>query len=296
MRRCCSSEPLNTALRWRGRPELASEEPLPPLPSGWVLIRVEYALWSGVEEAERQGLLWPEYGVTMGHSGAGVVVEAAETGLQGYVAPAALCGCLPGYSCDGWLAYYTVYPAGCLEPAPRSPLASLSLPLSLACDTTRWLSAHGASKVLVLGAGAYGVATALLLSDMGIDYTLVTSKRLRGRISRMLHASSSPGSGYDAVVVAIPAALRLPKETRLLVLHPYVAASLPAPEPGRELEAYTPRGLSNGCWRSLLTGRREVLGQVVRTVEEGGLAEPPPFLGDLAGYVIGVKAARRAPL
>jgi hypothetical protein len=284
-------EPPRSLIRWRGGAEEARGEPLPLLPPGFVLLRVRYALWSGVEEAAREGLLAPDYGVVMGFSGAGTPLEAAGEARPPparLLAPARLGEeWLPGLLHDGWLAEYTVAPLWALEEARGEEwLAALSLPASLACEALSLLDRHGASSLLVAGGGVFGYLLAAAAAEEGYPVALWTRKRLRcpkGCVAQ----ESPPSGGYDAAVVSsASAAVAWEAVARsgagLVAVHP--AATSPAPSlPGRRLTATVLRGGEPGCWRSLLRRQGWLLEKRVERIR--GLTVPGG-LGDLLGVVM----------
>ena len=276
-------EPLRYSIVWRGAPIAVKDEPLPLIPPGYVLLRVRYGLWSGVEEAARSSYLVPDYGIVMGFSGAGVPIEAAAaTPPAGrLLAPTRVkAEWLPGLRSDGWATSYTVAPVEALDEAPESPLAALSLPFSLACEALKALQEAGAASLLVAGGGVFGFTVANAAALRGYRVALWSYKKLRC-VNGCTVQRSPPSGVFDAAVVASPSAWvaegAAKRAEELVLLHP--AAGLPRVWQGR---LKTLSGEGRGCWRRLLGEVGRLVEKYLRVV---GSLEPPPDLGDALGVV-----------
>lgn len=180
------------------------EKPLPPIPRGWVLVRVEWAAWTGLEEAIVTGRLGARPGIVVGHAGYGVVVElgvAAPSWLAGKkvavgrlpapytiplyreklwalmdeVAP------LPGIVYNGWFAEYVALPSSALTEITigleDEKYYALSTPAAIAMVAAHWLATRTrGERYAVVGGGLVAIMTALAAQEV-YDYelTLYTS-------------------------------------------------------------------------------------------------------------------------
>lgn len=150
------------------------------IPRGYVLIKTLWARWGGVDEAVRRGLV-PISKSVAGYTGVGVVVE---TGID---ADASLAGktvslvevsreYMPPIRGRGFLAYYTAAPSSQLVSVSRSLCNVLLLDSSLACETLSIIEENEPHNVLITGLGVYGIITAHLLHDMGIEYNILMTR------------------------------------------------------------------------------------------------------------------------
>ncbi len=281
-------EPLRDAVVSPGA-ALARGLPLPPLPRGYVLLRVRLAAWTGFDEAVRAyGLC--EHGVAMGASGAGVPVDhnAEEAPQARLLAPVCVSPeWLPGVGADGFLATYTAAPLQCLEEAPDADYSAFSLHASLACSTLRVLAEEGVASAVVVGGGVYGHLAALLLASHG--FRVAVWSRYRLRCSGCGVSEAPPSGVYEAVVSATSSASMLATAAarlsgvRVYVATPWSPGPWALPAWGR-LAVYTVYGeKGRGCWRRLLADAWSVLKH--RVVEASGLSEPPVLGGGAAGYL-----------
>jgi hypothetical protein len=273
-------EPLRSSLRWKNHVATQRGEPLPLIPPGYVLLRVKYASWTGVEEAVRSGHVVARYGVVMGFSGVGQPLEAAGATPPParLLAPVRLVDdWLPGVSDDGWLSEYTVAPLSALEEAPSMPVSALSLHLSLACSVVEEVLKEGAVSLLVAGGGVSGYAAALLAAEKGLRVALFTSKKLRCRGCGILN--SPPSGGFEAVYAASPSRWWIDAaiegaSPRLVVVTPF------SPPPrARNIAVREARGTGGSCWKKLA----EKLVKEANTAligADGLLA--PPHLGEVS--------------
>ena len=287
------SSSRNNVLEWDGELRLL-DKLIPPIPREWVLIRVEYAYWGGLEEALRSGMYWPyKKPIILGLSGSGIVVELgvdARKKLSGeYVAPHILGSEIPGLTIDGYLAEYTSQPSSTLAVVPREEWAPLTLYASIACGSADIASA--ATSIYVYGLGLYGVLTLLLLSDRG--YRLYYSTYKEKKVKRLLEdlgidaqqvklESTSP----DVVIVSSldTSGLRTIREdTKKIVVTPI----------HEQLSLY-PRGISKTvievtrsgdieCVKKLLDDIWSTLSRYIGVVE--GLQIPPSEGAPLLGYL-----------
>jgi len=181
-----------------------AEKPLPPIPRGWVLIKVEWAAWTGLEEATVTGRLGTEPGIVLGHAGYGVVIElgvAAPSWLAGKrvavgrlpapytispyrerlwalvdgVAP------LPGIIYDGWFAEYVALPSSALTEITigleDEKHYALSTPAAIAMVAAHWLDTRArGDRYAVIGGGLVAIMTALAAQEVyGYELTLYSS-------------------------------------------------------------------------------------------------------------------------
>ncbi len=284
-------EPLRAAIRWEGSPLLVEGEPLPLIPPGYVLLRTRYAAWSGVEEAVRGLLLPAPHGVVMGASGAGQPLEAAgvSTPQARLLAPVHVPpGWTPGVANDGWLSTYTAAPLEALEEAPASPLSSLSLYFSLACEAVEHAARRGAASLLVVGGGVTGFSAALLAAEKGLRVALYTGKKLRCPSGCSLY-STAPRLAFDAAYIASPS--RWFVEAALAGARPWLVEVTPftrrvslLPSGLEKVQVRVVRGERGGCWRRLLHRWEEDVKGLV--VAGDGLLVPPPLGGDAAAYIL----------
>jgi len=180
------------------------EKPLPPIPRGWVLVRVEWAAWTGLEEAIVAGHLGVEPGVVLGHAGYGVVVElgvAAPSWLASkkvavgrlpapYTIPSyrkrlwALIdeiAPLPGIVYNGWLAEYTALPSSALTEITISledeKYYALSTPAAIAMVAAHWLATRArGNRYAVVGGGLVAIMASLAAQEVyGYELTLYSS-------------------------------------------------------------------------------------------------------------------------
>lgn len=283
-------EPLRDALLSPGA-ELARGLPLPPLPRGYVLLRVRYAAWTGFDEAVRAYMIG-ERGVAMGASGAGTPVDhnADEAPQARLLAPVCVSAeWLPGMLSEGFLSTYTAAPLSCLEEAPEAEYSAFSLHASLACSTLRVLEEESVASVAVIGGGVYGHLVALLLSSRGFRVAVWSRQRLRCGACTVSEAP--PSGGFEAVVSAtasasmLAAAVERMRGVRVLAATPWSAGPWAVTRPAGRLAVYSVRGeRGRGCWRGLLKEAWSLLRH--RLVVSEGLAEPPPLSSDgPAGYL-----------
>ena len=196
------------------------ERPRPPVPDGWVRVRVEAAslnhhdLWSlrGV------GLRDEQLPVVLGCDGAGVDEEGRDVVVHGVVTTPGWTGddtLDPGRSLlseryDGTLAEEVVVPARNVVPRPAGLSAEHA-----ACLPTAWLTAYrmlrlsGAEPggtVLVQGAGG-GVATALVALGRATGRLVWVTSRSEEKRQRALdlgaHAALAPGERVPERVDAV---------------------------------------------------------------------------------------------
>jgi len=275
------------AIVWDG--ELRVEERLGAyVPPGTLLVRVKYAAWTGVEEAVRQGLLVPEKGVVVGVSGIGQVVEAGRgAGVKPgeYVASTRIVDGVPGIDVDGFLAEYTIVQEGAASIIPRSissPLYSLSLPASLACNIVEVLERENAETVLVVGAGLTGVLAYLVLEEKGFNVDLYT--RLSAGRECGVEAVHRPRSRYDGVIAVSVDWHTVPGDvgSPLLLLHPALQRIILRGRGHRRI--YWLRGMEGRCWIRVLEDHADCIRGLTGSVD--GVILPPPLHGRLLAYIL----------
>ncbi|MET1128117.1 MAG: hypothetical protein ABWW70_02220 [Thermoproteota archaeon] len=293
---------LARALVWNGTVEVA-ELPVAAIPQHAVLLKVRYALWSGVEEAIRGGVLFPlRRPIILGSSGSGRVVEAGVgseqlRGGESVSVYKVSGGFLPGLTADGLLSSYAAVPEKLLTPTSlEGPESALLLHASLACDTAEFLLTKGARFAAIYGLGVFGASVLIALSTLGerIDVKVYTAMQtvhswLR---SRGFDATSFTAPGRRrAESVVISSACTGEPEAPLVVLNPYVAASrkvscIPRLVPGSSVELYVPSGKNPACAERVARILWKELGELLAVVDVSEIEGEPPTLEGQLGYII----------
>ncbi len=216
--------------------------PAQGIPRGWLLVRVQKAVWSPLESAVASGRVWVEPGRVVGWAGTGVPVEA------GVDAPSTLLGRLvtiysfrhgiPGIDYDGWLAEYTVLPADSLKPVEGLENPLIAPLYALAATAAHTLAEH-TNTPAIFGGGVTAVLTAYASARIGLTATVYTwrltpeARRLASQLHVRVESPSTLGGGCDAVFVATldPSlteyAASVLRPNGLLLLHPVTARVSP---------------------------------------------------------------------
>lgn len=252
----------------------AAAAPFPLLPPGWVLLKTLYASWTGIEDYIAHGLYPVEKPRILGASAVARVVETTPgtENLAGELVAATKLTKhgIPGIDYDGFLVTHAAAPAEALEPIDEAtPLHSLALHASLACDAALYLETLGAARVQVTGAGIYAVILALAARERGLSVALESPASSRLPCGLRSGKINSP----DAHVVATASPWKPTAE--VIVTHPLAPPpAMPRGDPGREYRVYTPRGSKRNCWEQLLRKHVNCLERI--TITAPGPVEPPP--------------------
>lgn len=113
---------------------------------------------------------------------------------------------LLGVRNDGGMATEVVVPTSMLVELPSGiDIASASLvePLAVATHAIRRGALSDGERVLVIGAGPIGLATAAVLGGMGIACDITARHSHQQNAASMLGASLDIGDGYDVVIDAV---------------------------------------------------------------------------------------------
>ncbi len=280
-----------TVIEWRGDINI-SKRHFGYIPPGYVLIRVHYASWTGVEEAIRQRVILPRYGIVMGFSGIGRIVETSKSInpiFSGkYVAPTTVeLYSQTGIDTDGFLGEYTVVKSDSLTVLDNNPnpLDSLSLHASIAYDAVTKIELSDYSRVLVVGAGVSGLLLSLELVDRGYNVDTLTFKYKKSICGlRLIHRVAH--NNYDVIVLMTPIPFtwytKLIKAPRAVLLHP-VASSIYAPLPNDILCFELLKGTHGLYWRKLLRKHADCIKEHIVNIDIG-LIEPP-LLSERTSFV-----------
>lgn len=135
---------------------------------------------------------------------------------------------LIGGRINGGMAEYVEVPAQTLYELPTGldiTIASLVEPLAVAVNGIHQITVNTSEKVLVIGAGAIGIATAAVLQAKGVTYDIIARHPHQKEAALKLGAGLDVTDGYDLVIDAAAtkdtmteAINRLRPRGRLLVL------------------------------------------------------------------------------
>jgi (R,R)-butanediol dehydrogenase/meso-butanediol dehydrogenase/diacetyl reductase len=199
------------------------EVPVPPLPDGWALIRVEYTGLCGTDFSILHGTHpRAQSPLIMGHEITGIVETAAETGpVRGTrvtVEPLICCGecppCLEGNShvCQnlnlfgidepGSLAQFVALPAASLIPVKAEVPArevALAEPLAVAVHAVDRSGLKAGDTVMVFGAGPIGILTALVAQNAGAGKILISEPSEERRLVAESLGLDTVPAGADPV-------------------------------------------------------------------------------------------------
>ncbi|MHA7261638.1 zinc-dependent alcohol dehydrogenase [Arthrobacter sp. TMN-37] len=193
--------------------------PLPEVPDGWALIKVEYTGLCGTDFSIHHGTHpRARTPLIMGHEITGTVAVAAPggpaEGTRVVVEPLITCGtCGPctngnphvcsnlnlyGIDAPGSLAEYIALPASALLPVdPGVPArqAALAEPLAVAVHAVARSGLAGGERVAVFGAGPIGLLTALVAREAGAAevFLIEPSEHRRAAAERFGFAAVAPG-------------------------------------------------------------------------------------------------------
>jgi len=210
---------------------VVEERPIPPIPEGHVLVKVERAVIGPLERGLVRGLAWVEPGRIVGMEGYGRVEEVgANSNLKkGDLISSPILvneSDVVGVDLDGFLAEYVVLPSTYLEPLPEGD------PLKLALVGTgtlaSWLKERiEGYKTLLVGGGLTNVLTSYLLNwEVPI---LPWSGELPIPAQMFPTVASACTQEWDIVVVsvldamAVDTATMCVREAGTIILHPLVA-------------------------------------------------------------------------
>lgn len=113
---------------------------------------------------------------------------------------------LLGVSTDGGMATEVVVPATTLVELPGGvdvSVASLVEPLAVATHAVNYGELKGGERVLVLGAGPIGLATAAILAERGVPCDISARHPHQQEAAEMLGATLNVRDGYDVVIDAV---------------------------------------------------------------------------------------------
>ena len=168
--------------------------PIPDIPKGWALIRVQFAGICGTDVKILEG--YQNYKGVLGHEFVGIVVQCGspewiglqvvgeinvscgrckwcKKGLTGHCAQRQVMGI---HRLNGCMADYCILPLSNLVKVPSSMLkehAVLIEPLSAACRILDQIHLNGYERVVILGDGPLGILCAWVLSTVVSHVTLV---------------------------------------------------------------------------------------------------------------------------
>ncbi len=176
----------------------AREEPLPPLPRGWVLVRVCYAALQPIDyglAAYRRPWLAP------GLEGVGRVLRrGVDAGVEEgvFVAQGGVSEGLPGFEVEGWLASVRAAASSSLAAAPG---CEWSLAYSFSCGIGARAAGEASGEGLaVLGCGASGLAACLAALEAGVPCRLYClsewGMRAASRLGLQARRASGLGAGW----------------------------------------------------------------------------------------------------
>lgn len=282
-----------TVIEWSGGVRV-SKRHTSYIPQGYVMIQVHYAVWSGIEESVRYGVILPRHGVIMGSSGLGRVIETGpgvDPSLSGrYVVPTTVERqyCM-GVDTDGFLGEYTVVQSRSLTVLDTTPeqLDALALHASIAYDAVSRIESHDYPRILVIGAGITGLLASLELIDRGYIVDTYTLKYEKSLCSLRFVKRMNPAE-YNAIILMSPLPLSwytsILNDNTLLLVHPLVAP-ITTPQSSSRIEVL--RGVPGLYWRGIIRKHVDCLRDYIWNIVEG-LVEPPP-LNEILSHVYMVR-------
>lgn len=238
---------------WVGPGKLETRHvPLPELPEGSALVRVEYTGLCGTDFSIVQGTHpRAEAPLIMGHEITGVVevpgAGGPPAGTRVAVEPLITCGhcrpCRDGYphvcrnlglygiDAPGGLAEFLALPAGALVPvAAHVPAreAALAEPLAVAVHAVNRSGLKGGDKAAVFGAGPVGILTAMVARQAGASVLISEPSAERAAAARMLGFDTVPAGADPVQAVGTATGGDGADVVFDTAGHPSVAAVLPA--------------------------------------------------------------------
>jgi threonine dehydrogenase-like Zn-dependent dehydrogenase len=158
-------------------------------------------------------------GRILGHEFAGVTPDGTAVAVEpllgcgrcascvdGYTAHCASQPALLGVGLDGGMAEVVRVPAGNLVPLPSGlpvQVACLVEPLAVAVHGIAQARVTPNDRVLVIGAGAIGLAVAAVLGGRGQGCDIIARHRHQEEAADLLGARCTAGDGYDVVIDAV---------------------------------------------------------------------------------------------
>lgn len=216
------------AVVFDGKLTVVKDYPIPDVPTGWALIRVQIAGICGTDIELIKG--YKEFKGVLGHEFIGTVTTCddshwlgkqvageinagcgscgwCENGLQRHCPNRSVLGILKH---DGCMADYCVLPLRNLCEIPNdipSKRAIFIEPLSAACEILEQLQIKGTERAVVLGDGRLGILCAWVLATVLSDVTLIGRHakklaRARWRHLKTEHHTAGITPGADIVVDA----------------------------------------------------------------------------------------------
>lgn len=186
-------------------------------PSGsGVLVKVASASICGSDiHMIQQG--WVE-GAILGHEFAGTTPDGTAVAVEPFFGCGGCSLCDGGYNAlcaqstfiggtlAGGMAEYVEVPESTLVPLPSglSPsIASLVEPLAVGFHGLNQARVSPSDRVLVVGAGAIGLATVAALNSRGIACDIAARYPEQQAVAQTLGANPEPGEGYDIAIDAV---------------------------------------------------------------------------------------------
>jgi threonine dehydrogenase-like Zn-dependent dehydrogenase len=163
----------------------------------------------------QQGLV---EGAILGHEFAGTMPDGSPVAIEPFFGCGGCSLCDEGYNAlcaqstfiggavAGGMADYVVVPESTLVPLPAGlPLgiAALVEPLAVAFHGLNQARVTASDRVLVVGAGAIGLAVAAALRSRGIACDIVARYPGQAAVAAALGANPEPGEGYDVAIDAV---------------------------------------------------------------------------------------------
>ncbi|UXD22588.1 hypothetical protein IPA_06490 [Ignicoccus pacificus DSM 13166] len=209
------------------------DRPIPPVPEGHLLVKVERSVVGPLERGLKRGLVWVEPGRVVGMEGYGRVEETgANTNIKkGEIVSSPILvneSDIVGVHVDGFLAEYAIVPESAVEPLPEGRPEHLALAGTGALAS--WLKEKlEGYRALLIGGGLTNVLTSFL-SNWEIPI-LSWGHEISAPVQLFPTIASACTQEWDTVVVsvldamAVDTATMCVKEGGTIILHPLVAYS-----------------------------------------------------------------------
>ena len=160
---------------------------------------------------------WAE-GAVLGHEFAGTTPDGSAVAVEPFFGCGGCSLCDDGFNAlcaqstiiggtvAGGMAEYVEVPESTLVPLPGGmplSIASLVEPMAVAFHGLNQARVAANDRVLVVGAGAIGLAVAAALKSRGIACDIVTRYPAQCTVAEALGANPDPGEGYDVAIDAV---------------------------------------------------------------------------------------------
>lgn len=160
---------------------------------------------------------WVE-GAVLGHEFAGTTPDGTAVAVEPFFGCGGCSLCDEGYNAlcaqstfiggtlAGGMAEYVEVPESTLVPLPTGldpRIASLVEPLAVGFHGLNQARVATSDKVLVVGAGAIGLAVVAALKSRGIACDIVARYPAQQAVAETLGANPEPGEGYDVAIDAV---------------------------------------------------------------------------------------------